>query len=136
MRLRGWRPFEGRLPGRFRSRWDPPKTLASFRAWRKAFCCHAAYSGGAANSAADMPLIYAFVARQTTVLADYTSFTGNFATIAIQCLEKCPANDSRFTYTCDRHTFNYVVDNGFSKPHSVLTSPVGLTAWTKLNSRL
>ena len=83
-----------------------------------------------------MPLIYAFVARQTTVLADYTSFTGNFATIAIQCLEKCPANDSRFTYTCDRHTFNYVVDNGFSKPHSVLTSPVGLTAWTKLDSRL
>lgn len=63
-----------------------------------------------------MPLIYAFVARQTTVLADYTSFTGNFATIAIQCLEKCPANDSRFTYTCDRHTFNYVVDNGFSEP--------------------
>ena len=49
------------------------------------------------------------------LLADYTSFTGNFATVAIQCLEKCPANNSKFTYTCDRHTFNYVVDGGFSE---------------------
>lgn len=61
-----------------------------------------------------MPLIYAFVARGTTVLADYTSFTGNFSTVAIQCLEKCPANNSKFTYTCDKHTFNYVVDGGFT----------------------
>lgn len=84
-----------------------------------------------------MPLIYAFVARGTTVLADFTSFTGNFATVAIQCLEKCPANNSKFTYTCDRHTFNYVVDGGFSAsetshlahlltacPPSVLCKPV------------
>lgn len=63
-----------------------------------------------------MPLIYAFVARGTTVLADYTSFTGNFATVAIQCLEKTPNNNSKFTYTCDKHTFNYVVDGGFSTP--------------------
>ena len=67
-----------------------------------------------------MPLIYAFVARGTTVLADFTSFTGNFATVAIQCLEKCPANNSKFTYTCDKHTFNYVVDGGFSAPRSLL----------------
>lgn len=31
-----------------------------------------------------MPLIYSFVARGTTVLADYTSFTGNFSTVALQ----------------------------------------------------
>lgn len=31
-----------------------------------------------------MPLIYAFVARRTTVLAEYTSYSGNFSTIAIQ----------------------------------------------------
>ena len=48
------------------------------------------------------------------MLADYTSFTGNFATVAIQCLEKTPNNNSKFTYTCDKHTFNYVVDGGFS----------------------
>lgn len=63
-----------------------------------------------------MPLIYAFVARGTTVLADYTSYSGNFATVAIQCLEKCPTDGgNKFTYTCDRHTFNYVVSAGFSK---------------------
>ena len=31
-----------------------------------------------------MPLIYSFVARGTTVLADYTSYTGNFSVVAIQ----------------------------------------------------
>ena len=33
-------------------------------------------------------LVYSFVARGNTVLADYTSYTGNFATVAIQCLDK------------------------------------------------
>eukprot|EP00891_Asterochloris_glomerata_P001061 jgi/Astpho2/1061/Aster-07445 len=61
-----------------------------------------------------MPLIYAFVARATTVLADYTSFTGNFSTVAIQCLEKCPTDNSKFTFTCDKHTFNYLVDGGYT----------------------
>ncbi len=31
-----------------------------------------------------MPLIYAFVARRTTVLAEYTNYSGNFSTIATQ----------------------------------------------------
>lgn len=31
-----------------------------------------------------MPLIYAFVARRTTVLAEYTGYSGNFSTIATQ----------------------------------------------------
>ncbi len=65
-----------------------------------------------------MPLIYAFVSRGTTVLADYTSYTGNFSTVAIQCLEKCPTDNSKFTFTCDRHTFNYLVDGGFSESRS------------------
>jgi len=62
-----------------------------------------------------MPLIYSFVARGTIVLADYTSYSGNFSTVAIQCLEKCPTDGgSKFTYTCDKHTFNYVVSGGFT----------------------
>ncbi len=78
-----------------------------------------------------MPLIYAFVARGTTVLADYTSYTGNFSTVAIQCLEKCPTDgSSKFTYTCDRHTFNYVVSGGFSTP----LSPIHGSAEGKSNS--
>ncbi|EEC81677.1 hypothetical protein OsI_25239 [Oryza sativa Indica Group] len=59
-------------------------------------------------------LIYAFVARGTVVLAEYTEFTGNFTTIAAQCLQKLPASNNKFTYNCDGHTFNYLVEDGFS----------------------
>ncbi|GFP97586.1 putative vesicle-associated membrane protein 726 [Phtheirospermum japonicum] len=59
-------------------------------------------------------LIYSFVARGTTILTEYTEFTGNFTTIASQCLQKLPASSNRFTYNCDAHTFNYLVDNGFT----------------------
>ncbi|KHG28831.1 Vesicle-associated membrane protein [Gossypium arboreum] len=59
-------------------------------------------------------LIYAFVARGTMVLADYTEFTGNFTGIASQCLQKLPASNNKFTYNCDGHTFNYLVDNGYT----------------------
>ncbi|KAE8659301.1 VAMP724 protein [Hibiscus syriacus] len=59
-------------------------------------------------------LIYAFVARGTVVIADYTEFTGNFTAIAYQCLQKLPATNNKFTYNCDGHTFNYLVDNGYT----------------------
>jgi vesicle-associated membrane protein 72 len=59
-------------------------------------------------------LIYSFVARGNIVLAEYTEFSGNFGTIAAQCLQKLPSSSNRFTYNCDGHTFNYLVDNGFS----------------------
>lgn len=48
------------------------------------------------------------------ILADYTDFSGNFAGIAAQCLQKLPATNNKFTYSCDGHTFNYLVDNGFT----------------------
>ncbi|RDY01426.1 putative vesicle-associated membrane protein 726, partial [Mucuna pruriens] len=59
-------------------------------------------------------LIYAFVSRGTVVLAEYTEFSGNFNSIAFQCLQKLPASNNKFTYNCDAHTFNYLVDNGFT----------------------
>ncbi|KAH8938240.1 hypothetical protein BDL97_16G071700 [Sphagnum fallax] len=59
-------------------------------------------------------LIYSFVARGTVVLAEYTPYSGNFSTIAVQCLQKLPANNNKFTYTCDRHTFNYLLEDGFT----------------------
>ncbi|KAK8565219.1 hypothetical protein V6N12_058789 [Hibiscus sabdariffa] len=31
-----------------------------------------------------------------------------------QCLQKLPASNNKFTYNCDGHTFNYLVDNGFT----------------------
>ncbi|KAK6911252.1 v-SNARE, coiled-coil homology domain [Dillenia turbinata] len=59
-------------------------------------------------------LIYSFVARGTVILAEYTDFSGNFSTIASQCLAKLPSSSNKFTYNCDGHTFNYLVDDGFT----------------------
>ncbi|CAN6460329.1 unnamed protein product [Victoria cruziana] len=59
-------------------------------------------------------LIYSFVARGTVILAEYTEFSGNFTAIASQCLQKLPASNNKFTYNCDNHTFNYLVENGFT----------------------
>ncbi|KAI3459624.1 hypothetical protein Pfo_016287 [Paulownia fortunei] len=59
-------------------------------------------------------LIYSFVARGAVILADYTEFKGNFTSIASQCLQKLPASNNKFTYNCDGHTFNYLVQNGFT----------------------
>ncbi|ESW12565.1 hypothetical protein PHAVU_008G123800 [Phaseolus vulgaris] len=59
-------------------------------------------------------LIYSFVARGTVILAEFTEFTGNFTGVAAQCLQKLPSSNNKFTYNCDGHTFNYLVDNGFT----------------------
>ncbi|KMT13690.1 hypothetical protein BVRB_4g080720 [Beta vulgaris subsp. vulgaris] len=59
-------------------------------------------------------LIYSFVARGTVILAEYTEFTGNFTSIASQCLQKLPATNNKFTYNCDGHTFNFLVSDGFT----------------------
>ncbi|KAK9725767.1 hypothetical protein RND81_05G167800 [Saponaria officinalis] len=59
-------------------------------------------------------LIYCFVARGTIIIAEYTEFTGNFTSVAAQCLQKLPSSSNKFTYNCDGHTFNYLVDNGFT----------------------
>ncbi|CAM6035315.1 unnamed protein product [Sphagnum compactum] len=59
-------------------------------------------------------LIYSFVAKGTIVLAEYTTYSGNFSTIAIQCLHKLPTNNNKFTYSCDHHTFNYLVEDGIT----------------------
>ncbi|XP_043693126.1 vesicle-associated membrane protein 727 isoform X2 [Telopea speciosissima] len=58
-------------------------------------------------------LIYSFVAKGTIVLAEHTSFSGNFSTIAIQCLQKLPSNSNKYTYSCDGYTFNFLIDSGF-----------------------
>ncbi|KAG9146589.1 hypothetical protein Leryth_014606 [Lithospermum erythrorhizon] len=58
-------------------------------------------------------LIYSFVAKGTVVLAEHTSYSGNFSTIAVQCLHKLPSNSSKYTYSCDGHTFNFLLDSGF-----------------------
>lgn len=58
-------------------------------------------------------LIYSFVAKGTVVLAEHTPYSGNFSTIAVQCLQKLTSNSSKYTYSCDGHTFNFLIDSGF-----------------------
>lgn len=41
--------------------------------------------------------------------------SGNFNTVAIECLQKLSNPESKFTIACDRHTFNFLVYNGFSE---------------------
>lgn len=59
-------------------------------------------------------LIYSFVARGTMILAEYTEFTGNFPAIAAQCLHKLPSSNNKFTYNCDHHSFNFLVEDGYA----------------------
>jgi hypothetical protein len=67
-------------------------------------------------------LIYAMVARGTTVVAEQTAYEGNFRDIAAQCLQRLPfARDDRFTYACDGHTFTFLVHQGYGM---ILTSCV------------
>ncbi|CAI8583997.1 unnamed protein product [Vicia faba] len=67
-----------------------------------------------ANNQNLKPLIYAFVSRGTVILAEFTEFSGNFNSIAFQCLQKLPSSNNKFTYNCDAHTFNYLIDNGYT----------------------
>ena len=60
-------------------------------------------------------LIYTFVARGTVVLAEYTSFKGNFNSIAMQCLEKMPQENNKFTFPHGAHTLNYLLENGYGE---------------------
>ncbi|KAK2394490.1 hypothetical protein P8452_16254 [Trifolium repens] len=67
-----------------------------------------------ANNQNQKPLIYSFVSRGTVILAEFTEFSGNFNSIAFQCLQKLPSTNNKFTYECDDHTFNYLIDNGYT----------------------
>ena len=62
-----------------------------------------------------MPLMYALISRGLTVLCEYTSFSGNFSTVAVQCLSKVNQQKSeKVTFTCDGHTFNFLMDGEFT----------------------
>jgi vesicle-associated membrane protein 72 len=81
-----------------------------------------------------MALIYSFVAREDTVLVEYTAFTGNFVTLSVELLSKTSKDAKRtglFCYACDGHTFNFEAHSGFSaSPHSP-AAPPQLQAHTK-----
>ncbi|KAE9045070.1 hypothetical protein PR003_g11233 [Phytophthora rubi] len=59
-----------------------------------------------------MPIVYALVSREKTVLAEYTATSGNFPTVTRVLLAKIPPADGRMSYVYDRHIFHYVVEGG------------------------
>lgn len=61
-----------------------------------------------------MPILYALVARQKTVLAEFTSISGNFPTVTRVLLAKIPLEDSKMSYCYDDYIFHYIVDQGMT----------------------
>ncbi|KAG5546250.1 hypothetical protein RHGRI_018429 [Rhododendron griersonianum] len=59
-------------------------------------------------------LVYSFVTRGTVIVAKFIRFTGNFTTIASQYLQRLPSTANTFIYSDDGHTFNYLVEDGFT----------------------
>uniref|UniRef100_A0AAV1USW3 Uncharacterized protein n=1 Tax=Peronospora matthiolae TaxID=2874970 RepID=A0AAV1USW3_9STRA len=59
-----------------------------------------------------MPIVYALVSREKTVLAEYTATSGNFPTVTRVLLAKIPPSDGRMSYVYDRHLFHYIVEAG------------------------
>jgi len=64
-------------------------------------------------------LIYSFVARELTVLAEHSALGGNFRAVAIECLQNSQIKDDKFTVTADGYTFNYLVHSGYSESAAV-----------------
>eukprot|EP00478_Filoreta_tenera_P001358 GABV01001379.1.p1 GENE.GABV01001379.1~~GABV01001379.1.p1 ORF type:complete len:239 (+),score=93.91 GABV01001379.1:138-854(+) len=64
-----------------------------------------------------MPILFALVARGTTVLVEHISsgLSGNFSTVTSVLLQKIPSDsNSKMSYVYDKHLFHYVVSNGMT----------------------
>ncbi|SBT80564.1 SNARE protein, putative [Plasmodium malariae] len=61
-----------------------------------------------------MSIIYGLVAREKTVLAEYTEFGGNFSNISRLLLEIIPPHSSRKSYIYDNYVFHQLVKNGIT----------------------
>ena len=65
--------------------------------------------------ASSQSLIYSFVARGKTVLAEYSVFAGNFSQVAVQCLDRLQSENKKASYSRDGFSFNFLTDNNFSE---------------------
>jgi vesicle-associated membrane protein 7 len=61
-----------------------------------------------------MTILYALVSRKKSVLAEFTSSSGNFPTVTRVLLSKIPDNDSKMSYEYDKYRFHYIVDSGIT----------------------
>lgn len=58
----------------------------------------------------EMPILYAVIARGTTVLANYAACQGNFTEVTEQVLMKIPPQNAKLTYSHGAYLFHYVSD--------------------------
>lgn len=59
-----------------------------------------------------MSILYAIISRGKTVLAEYTSTTGNFPTVTRVLLSKIQSEqDGKMSYIYDQYIFHYIVEN-------------------------
>lgn len=61
-----------------------------------------------------MTLLYAFVARDTVLLAEHAQCSGNFAEVAMDCMAKFESQESRFTLRGKEHLLNFLVQDGIT----------------------
>uniref|UniRef100_M1A5D2 Vesicle-associated membrane protein n=1 Tax=Solanum tuberosum TaxID=4113 RepID=M1A5D2_SOLTU len=62
-----------------------------------------------------MAIVYAVVARGTTVLAEFSAVTGNTGAVARRILEKLPdETESRLCFSQDRYIFHILRSNGIT----------------------
>ncbi|DBA72146.1 TPA: hypothetical protein ACH3X2_010868 [Trebouxia sp. C0005] len=59
-------------------------------------------------------ILYSVVARQTVVLAEFSLVQGNANLVAHRILDKLPSEDSRVSYTQERHVFHVLVHHGLA----------------------
>ncbi|XP_022091533.1 vesicle-associated membrane protein 7-like isoform X2 [Acanthaster planci] len=58
-----------------------------------------------------MPVLYATVARGTTVLVNHAACQGNFMEVTDQILPKVPPQNTKLTYSHDNYLFHYISED-------------------------
>mmetsp|Transcript_20342 Transcript_20342/g.18481 ORF Transcript_20342/g.18481 Transcript_20342/m.18481 type:complete len:217 (-) Transcript_20342:5-655(-) len=58
-----------------------------------------------------MTILYCLISRKQTVLAEYTSTSGNFPTITRVLLGKIADVDGKMSYIYDQYVFHYIIEN-------------------------
>jgi vesicle-associated membrane protein 7 len=59
-----------------------------------------------------MAILFAVIARGTTVLAQYASCAGNFVEVTDQVLAKISPENNKLTYSHGNYLFHYIADGG------------------------
>ncbi|THU54282.1 hypothetical protein C4D60_Mb10t23400 [Musa balbisiana] len=86
-----------------------------------------------------MAILYAVVARGTSVLAEFAAVTGNVGAVARRILEKLPPDsDSRLCFSQDRYIFHVLRSDGITflcmanDTFGIRLVDVGIVAYVRL----